>query len=60
MKITRDNQEYFDFLVDLRDSGAINMFWAAPCLSAEFGLDKHEAKQVLLTWMESFEEEEDV
>mgnify|MGYP003148099516 CR=1 FL=1 len=60
MEITRDNQEYFDFLVDLRDSGAINMFGAAPCLSAEFGLDKHEAKQVLLTWMESFEEEEDV
>ena len=59
MKITRDNQEYFDFLVDLRDSGAINMFGAAPCLSAEFGLDKHEAKQVLLTWMESFEEEEE-
>ena len=59
MKITRDNQEYSDFLVDLRDSGAINMFGAAPCLSAEFGLDKHEAKQVLLTWMESFEEEED-
>ena len=58
MEITRDNQEYFDFLVDLRDSGAINMFGAAPCLSAEFGLDKHEAKQVLLTWMESFEEEE--
>ena len=59
MEITRDNQEYFDFLVDLRDSGAINMFGAAPCLSAEFGLDKHEAKQVLLTWMESFEEEEE-
>ena len=49
------NEEYFDFLIDLRDSGAINMFGAAPCLSAEFGLDKREAQQVLLAWMESFD-----
>ena len=58
MEITRDEQEYFDFLTDLRDSGAINMFGAAPCLSAEFGLDKQEARQVLLAWMESCDKEE--
>ena len=58
MEITRDEQEYFDFLIDLRDSGAINMFGAAPCLSAEFGLDKREAREVLLAWMESFDKEQ--
>ena len=52
------DREYFDFLMGLRDSGAINMFGAAPCLSAEFGLGKHEARQVLLAWMESFDKEE--
>ena len=58
MESNSDDQEYFDFLIDLRDSGAINMFGAAPCLSAEFGLDKHEAREVLLAWMESFDKEE--
>ena len=58
MSNKNDGQEYFDFLIDLRDSGAINMFGAAPCLSAEFGLDKQEARQVLLAWMESFDKEE--
>ena len=53
-----NDQKYFDFLIDLRDSGAINMFGAAPCLSAEFGLDKREAREVLLAWMESFDEEQ--
>ena len=52
------DREYFDFLMGLRDSGAINMFGAAPYLSAEFGLGKHEARQVLLAWMESFDKEE--
>ena len=58
MELTRDDQEYFDFLIDLRDSGAINMFGAAPYLSDEFDLDKREAQQVLLAWMESFDKEE--
>ena len=53
-----NDQKYFDFLIDLRDSGAINMFGAAPCLSAEFGLDKREAREVLLAWMESFDKEQ--
>ena len=50
-----NDQEYFDFLIDLRDSGATNMFGAAPYLADEFDLDKHEARQVLSRWMESFD-----
>jgi hypothetical protein len=48
------NQNYFAFLNDLRDSGEINMWGAPPYLEAEFGLDRREAKQVFLTWVQSF------
>lgn len=40
-----------NYLCDLRDSGAINMFGAAPYLMRDFGLDRYEAKDVLLAWM---------
>lgn len=49
-----DNEEYFGFLDDLRDSGVTNMFGAAPYLEMRFGLDRREAKDVLLQWMASF------
>jgi hypothetical protein len=47
-------KKYFDYLVTLRDSGKLNMFAAVPYLEAEFGLDRKEATDVLLTWVESF------
>mgnify|MGYP000243557676 CR=1 FL=1 len=50
------DKKYSDFLVALRDSGATNMFGAAPYLQAEFGLDKREAREVLANWMRSFGE----
>tara|TARA_R110000824_G_scaffold183473_1_gene364508 strand:+ start:1382 stop:1558 length:177 start_codon:yes stop_codon:yes gene_type:complete len=55
MESNQDDREYFDFLINLRDSGVTNMFGAAPYLSDEFDLDKHEARQVLGRWMESFD-----
>lgn len=45
-----------DYLDALRDSGATNMFGAAPYLVEEFGVTRHEAKNLLLTWMKTFEE----
>jgi len=44
------------FLDKLRDSGSINMFGAAPYLVEEFGVTRHEAKDLLLTWMQTFAE----
>ena len=44
---------YNEYLNNLRDSGVTNMFGAAPYLQEEFGLDKKEAKEILLTWMKS-------
>jgi hypothetical protein len=47
-------KEYFEYLNVLRKSGVTNMFGAAPYLQREFGLSKHEARDVLKQWMESF------
>lgn len=47
-------QEYFEFLDELRDSGATNMFGARPYLMEEFPeLTKQEAGEVLQAWMRS-------
>ena len=48
----RKNQ-YHIYLDELRDSGVTNMFGAVPYLQEEFGLDKKEARDILLTWMKS-------
>ena len=46
--------QYFDYLNDLRDSGETNMWLASSYLEAEFGLDRKEAKDILLSWIRSF------
>jgi len=48
--------EYFEYLDDLRESGVTNMFGAAPYLQEAFGLSRYEARDVLLKWMETFNE----
>ena len=46
---------YFDYLVELRDSGETNMWGAAPYLQRRFGLSYEQSKQVLLAWIRSFD-----
>lgn len=48
------NEEYFQFLDALRESGQTNMFGAASYLMDEFGLEKSEARNVLFEWMETY------
>lgn len=48
---TNENQDVFDFLNELRDSGQINMFGAAPVLREVFGLGRRESQIVLSDWM---------
>ncbi len=45
---------YFEYLDDLRDSGATNMYGAVPYLVEKFGLSMSEATAVLVRWMESY------
>jgi len=48
------NDEHYDYLIWLRDSGVTNMWGATPFLQEEFGLSHTEAKDVLLEWIKSF------
>ena len=49
-----NTQEHTEFLNELRESGATNMFGAGEWLEEEFGLEKKEAREVLATWMQNF------
>ena len=49
---TKIMRKEFTYLNRLRESGATNMFGAAPYLEMEFDLDRREAKQVLVAWMQ--------
>ena len=54
---TKIMRKEFTYLNRLRESGATNMFGAAPYLEMEFDLDRREAKQVLMDWMQWVEQE---
>lgn len=49
-----DEDEVFDFLDTLRDSGVTNMFGARPYLQETFGFDRDTAAGWLTRWMESY------
>lgn len=56
-----EHQKYFDYLEKLRQSGATNMYGAAPYLQEEFPelrYDRDKAKEILLAWIKTFEMEE--
>ena len=50
-----DDSIFFEFLNELRESGQINMFGAAPVLADTFGMSKSQARGVLSACMQSFE-----
>jgi len=47
-------EEMLDYLDDLRESGATNMFGAGTYVAETFCLSKALAKKVLVYWMETF------
>jgi hypothetical protein len=51
-----NKEEYFVYLDNIRETGAINMFGAAPYLQDAFGLSRYDAKDILLEWMDTFAE----
>ena len=46
------DEEMFDFLEKLRESGEINMFGAPAVLVDTFGISKHEAREIFKRWTE--------
>jgi len=46
------DEEYFDFLENLRKSGKTNMFGAVPYIVEAFEVTNVEAKAILMRWIE--------
>ena len=58
-KLERPGQvtdEHLEYLDELRESGATNMFSAGGFVIAQFGVSQKEAQDIVLYWMESFDE----
>tara|TARA_R100001230_G_C5560463_1_gene85217 strand:+ start:205 stop:411 length:207 start_codon:yes stop_codon:yes gene_type:complete len=56
VKYTEEELEMFEWLEMLRQSGVVNMFGASPYLADAFDLDEREARDVLLKWMDNYED----
>jgi hypothetical protein len=54
--MTEFEQEVFEYLDDLRESGEANMYGASSYVQEEFGLDKREARDLCIKWRLTFEE----
>ena len=54
VKLAGDTAAMFAYLDDLRESGVTNMFGATPYLQEEFDLNKKDAGDVLVAWMNGF------
>jgi hypothetical protein len=54
--MTEETKDHYEFLDELRESGATNMFGAGPYLQDEFGMGRREAGKAVCAWMESFAE----
>jgi hypothetical protein len=54
---TEQEVEVLTFLNELRESGEINMFGAAPYIQDIYEVDSREAKRLLVLWMNNFNEE---
>jgi len=51
-----NEQKYYDFLEDLRQSGDTNMYGAASYLIAAFGMKLDRAVSILSDWMEGHDD----
>ena len=50
-----NNEQYFEYLEELKESGVTNMFGAVPYLMREFPeLDEKEAKRILFVWFDTY------
>jgi len=47
-------EQVFRFLDVIRESGSMNMFGSGPVVQEAFDVDRHQAKELVLEWMETF------
>jgi len=53
-------ENVFEFLDDLRESGAVNMFGAGQFVQEAFDVDRREARTLVGEWMDTFSERHSV
>ncbi len=56
MNTTPEKEDVFSYLDALRESGITNMYGAGPYVSARYGVDKYEARELCIEWADTFEE----
>jgi len=56
-KSTYQEQEVFEYLNELRESGATNMFGATRYIVKEFRYSEDESRRMLSLWMANFNQE---
>ena len=56
-KSAYQEQEVFEYLNELRESGATNMFGAVRYIVKEFRYSEEESRRILLLWMDNFNDE---
>lgn len=56
LNVNVNKDEVFAYLDDLRESGITNMWGAGLYIQTEFEIDNNEARDLVLEWMETFEE----
>ena len=49
------DNKYWIYLENLRRSGIMNMYGAAPFLEDEFGISHEEAVKILVAWMHNYD-----
>lgn len=53
------NEQVKKYLDALRDSGVVNMMGAGAYLQRAFGMNRYEAKQAVLDWIDTFKQGDD-
>lgn len=53
-EMEKPDEKYLSYLDVLRESGITNMYGAAPYLCETFDIDKKEAVNILLYWMNTY------
>ena len=50
--------EHLEYLDNLRESGVCNMFGSGEYVQEAFGVNRNEARSIVLYWMDSFGKED--
>ena len=56
--MAKTKNKYWIYLENLRKSGVVNMFGAAPYLQKTFDLGYKEATEILRDWMKNYKQED--